>query len=146
MRIAITDGLHPDAIAKLRAECGGEVVELEPESLGSDGGHPITALIVRSRTKVTADVLASLPDLKVVGRAGVGVDNIDLEAATAAGVIGSGVPGGDISDTARSSDHHPRPPPPAPPLARRWPPPAAAAAASAAASAAAAAARRFTTR
>ena len=64
----------------------GEVVELEPESLGSDGGNPITALIVRSRTKVTADVLASLPDLKVVGRAGVGVDNIDLGAATAAGV------------------------------------------------------------
>ena len=61
MRIAITDGLHPDAIAKLRAECGGEVAELEPTSLGSDGGNPITALIVRSRTKVTADVLASLP-------------------------------------------------------------------------------------
>ena len=40
MRIAITDGLHPDAIAKLRAECGGEVAELEPESLGSDGGSP----------------------------------------------------------------------------------------------------------
>ena len=86
MRIAITDGLHPDAIAKLRAECGGEVSELEPESLGVDGGRSITALIVRSRTKVTADVLASLPDLKVVGRAGVGVDNIDLDAATAAGV------------------------------------------------------------
>ena len=56
----------------------------EPESLGSDGGGP-SALIVRSRTKVTADVLASFR-LKVVGRAGVGVDNIDLEAATAAGV------------------------------------------------------------
>ena len=44
------------------------------------------ALIVRSRTKVTADLLAAASNLKVVGRAGVGVDNIDLEAAKARGV------------------------------------------------------------
>ena len=86
MRIAITDGLHADAIAKLQAESGGEVSELEPEALGSGAGLPITALIVRSRTKVTASMMASLPELRVVGRAGVGVDNIDLEAATAAGI------------------------------------------------------------
>ena len=45
------------------------------------------ALIVRSRTKVTASVFQAAPGLKVVGRAGVGVDNIDLEAAKAHGVI-----------------------------------------------------------
>ncbi|DAC37610.1 MAG TPA: phosphoglycerate dehydrogenase, partial [Candidatus Poseidoniaceae archaeon] len=86
MRIVITDGLHADAIAKLRANSGGEVIELEPESLANASGPPITALIVRSRTKVTAGMIAALPDLRVVGRAGVGVDNIDLDAATAAGV------------------------------------------------------------
>lgn len=86
MRIVITDGLHADAIAKLRANSGGEVIELEPEALANASGPPITALIVRSRTKVTAGMIAALPDLRVVGRAGVGVDNIDLDAATAAGV------------------------------------------------------------
>lgn len=45
------------------------------------------ALIVRSETKVTADVFAACPNLRVVGRAGTGVDNIDLQAATRKGVI-----------------------------------------------------------
>ena len=44
-------------------------------------------LVVRSDTKVTAEVMAAATNLKVVGRAGTGVDNIDLEAATARGVI-----------------------------------------------------------
>lgn len=44
-------------------------------------------LIVRSETKVTAEVFASCPNLRVVGRAGTGVDNIDLQAATRKGVI-----------------------------------------------------------
>jgi D-3-phosphoglycerate dehydrogenase / 2-oxoglutarate reductase len=44
------------------------------------------ALIVRSRTKVTADVIAAASQLKAIGRAGVGVDNIDLEAAKARGI------------------------------------------------------------
>lgn len=45
------------------------------------------ALIVRSETKVTEQVLAAAPGLKLVGRAGTGVDNIDLDAATKRGVI-----------------------------------------------------------
>ncbi len=44
-------------------------------------------LIVRSATQVDAEVFAAAPNLRVVGRAGVGVDNIDLKAATAAGVL-----------------------------------------------------------
>lgn len=47
---------------------------------------PYQALVVRSRTKVTAELLAAAPNLKVVGRAGVGVDNIDLQAARQHGV------------------------------------------------------------
>ncbi len=46
-----------------------------------------TALVVRNRTKVTADVIAAAPKLKVIARAGVGLDNIDLKAADAAGVV-----------------------------------------------------------
>lgn len=45
------------------------------------------ALIVRSETKVTADIFAACPNLRVVGRAGTGVDNIDLQAATRKGAI-----------------------------------------------------------
>lgn len=47
----------------------------------------VTALVVRNRTKVTADVIAAAPQLKVIARAGVGLDNIDLKAADAAGVV-----------------------------------------------------------
>jgi len=46
-----------------------------------------TALVVRNRTKVNADVIAAAPKLKVIARAGVGLDNIDLKAADAAGVV-----------------------------------------------------------
>ncbi len=47
----------------------------------------VTALVVRNRTKVTADVIAAAPKLKVIARAGVGLDNIDIKAADAAGVV-----------------------------------------------------------
>ena len=46
-----------------------------------------TALVVRNRTQVTADVIASAPNLKIIARAGVGLDNIDVKAADAAGVV-----------------------------------------------------------
>jgi D-3-phosphoglycerate dehydrogenase len=60
---------------------GGELAEAE-------------ALIVRSATKVTADLLDKAPRLRVVGRAGVGVDNIDLDEATKRGVLVMSTPGG----------------------------------------------------
>ena len=47
----------------------------------------ITALVVRNRTKVTAEIIAAAPKLKVIARAGVGLDNIDIKAADAAGVV-----------------------------------------------------------
>jgi D-3-phosphoglycerate dehydrogenase len=81
-RILITDGLAPEGLDALRAVA--EVVEAD--ELGGLGN--VDALIVRSRTHVNDVVLAAgAPRLKVVGRAGVGVDNIDLAAARARGVI-----------------------------------------------------------
>jgi D-3-phosphoglycerate dehydrogenase/(S)-sulfolactate dehydrogenase len=47
----------------------------------------VTALVVRNRTKVTAEIIAEAPKLKVIARAGVGLDNIDINAADAAGVV-----------------------------------------------------------
>ena len=52
------------------------------------------AMIVRSASKVTAEVIAAAKNLKIIGRAGVGVDNIDVKAATARGIIVINSPGG----------------------------------------------------
>lgn len=60
----------------------------------------IDGLIVRSATKVNAQFLAKCPRLKVVGRAGVGVDNIDVDSATARGVLVMNTPGGNTISTA----------------------------------------------
>ncbi|MDP9291255.1 MAG: phosphoglycerate dehydrogenase, partial [Verrucomicrobiota bacterium] len=58
------------------------------------------ALVVRSQTKATARVIQAATKLKVIGRAGVGVDNVDVEAATKRGVIVMNTPGGNTTSTA----------------------------------------------
>jgi D-3-phosphoglycerate dehydrogenase len=68
-----------------------KLIELIPE---------FSALIVRSETKVTANVLKAAAKLRVVGRAGVGVDNVDVEAATRRGVVVLNAPGGNTVSTA----------------------------------------------
>lgn len=68
-----------------------ELIEIIPE---------YSALVVRSQTKVTAAVLEAATLLKVVGRAGVGVDNVDVESATRRGVIVMNTPGGNTVSTA----------------------------------------------
>src|SRR6516165_1686309 len=68
-----------------------ELVELIP---------PFNALVVRSQTKVTADILNAGNKLRVVGRAGVGVDNVDVETATRRGVVVLNAPGGNTISTA----------------------------------------------
>jgi len=59
-----------------------------------------SALVVRSQTKVNANVLEAAKNLKVIGRAGVGVDNVDVDAATKRGVIVMNTPGGNTISTA----------------------------------------------
>src|SRR5436189_1290291 len=61
---------------------------------------PFSALIVRSQTRVTAEILNASAKLRVVGRAGVGVDNVDVEAATQRGVLVLNAPGGNTVSTA----------------------------------------------
>lgn len=68
-----------------------EIIKIIPE---------FSALVVRSQTKVTAAVLEAATKLKVVGRAGVGVDNVDVDAATRHGVIVMNTPGGNTISTA----------------------------------------------
>ncbi|MBX3004909.1 MAG: hydroxyacid dehydrogenase [Anaerolineales bacterium] len=88
MKVLIADSLAPQALARL------EAAGLQADDRAGISAEELQALlpqyaglIVRSRTKVTAALLAAAPALKVVGRAGVGVDNIDLAAAKAQGVV-----------------------------------------------------------
>ncbi len=94
-RVLVSDDLSPEAVRILK-DAGLEVdvkVGLKPEDLEAIvGGYD--ALAVRSATKVTARLLERAARLKVVGRAGVGVDNVDLDAATRAGVVVMNTPGG----------------------------------------------------
>src|SRR5207249_6743042 len=82
MKILIADGLESEAIATLRKQHQVDVKEVDPKGL-LDVVAGYHALIVRSRTIVSKAVLTHAPNLKVVGRAGVGVDNIDVAEATA---------------------------------------------------------------
>ncbi|MFA5895918.1 MAG: hydroxyacid dehydrogenase [Thermoplasmata archaeon] len=86
MKILITDGLEAEAIASLRKAHEVDVKELDANQL-LEAIPAYHALIVRSRTKVTKDVLARAVNLNVVGRAGVGVDNIDVDEAAARKVL-----------------------------------------------------------
>jgi D-3-phosphoglycerate dehydrogenase len=92
-RVLITEPLAPSANAALSA-AGHDVVErvgLSPDEL-LEAVKGFQALIVRSATKVTAAVLDAADELIVVGRAGVGIDNIDLAAATEKGVMVANAP------------------------------------------------------
>ncbi len=94
-RVLVADDLSPEGIQIFR-QAGLEVdvrIGMKPQELESVIGE-YDALAVRSATKVTARVLDAAGRLKVVGRAGVGVDNVDLEAATRRGVVVMNTPGG----------------------------------------------------
>ncbi len=86
-RVLIADPLEESGLALLRA-AGLEVVALAPaeRSRLAEQVAAVDALIVRSATRVTRELLESAPRLRVIGRAGVGVDNIDVEAAAERGV------------------------------------------------------------
>ena len=94
-RILITDELSPQALDKLRTDpdVQFDVVKGEsPEEL-SRIVKEYDAWIIRSRTKITADLIKQADRLKVVGRAGVGLDNVDIQAASVGGIMVMNTPG-----------------------------------------------------
>jgi D-3-phosphoglycerate dehydrogenase len=100
-RVLVTEKLAENGLDDLRA-AGHDVdvqLGLSPEQLLTVMPGA-AALIVRSATQVTADVLAAGRDLVIVGRAGVGVDNVDVVAATKQGVIVANAPGSNALSTA----------------------------------------------
>jgi len=99
MRILIAEPLDTAAVKLLQQQPGWQVVVSSPKEY-TEHLADADALIVRSSVMVTAEVLAIAPKLRVIGRAGVGVDNIVLPAATAAGVLVMNTPGGNAVSVA----------------------------------------------
>jgi len=99
MKILITDCIVKEGIDLLRHELPKAQIDerpgLKPDTLKAIIGV-YDALIVRSETQVTADILVAATRLKIVGRAGVGVDNIDIETATRQGIMVVNSPTGNI--------------------------------------------------
>ena len=104
MRVLACDGIHEDGLALFRA--AGWDVDVsdpikDPAELAARLGE-VDALLVRSATPVTAVALAGATKLKVIGRAGAGVDTIDVDAATARGIAVMNAPDG---NTLAAAEH-----------------------------------------
>ena len=102
MRVVVADKMSDAGLDVLR---GAEGIELDNRA-GISAEDLVTALdgasglLVRSRTTVTAEMIEKSPSLKVIGRAGIGVDNIDCQAATEAKVVVMNAPSGNALTTA----------------------------------------------
>ncbi|MBT8371126.1 MAG: phosphoglycerate dehydrogenase, partial [Deltaproteobacteria bacterium] len=102
MKVLVSDVLGEIGIKMFQKEPGIEVdvnTGLEPEELKSIIGA-YDALVIRSATKVTEEILEAAKRLKVVGRAGIGLDNVDIPAATKRGVVVMNTPTGNVITTA----------------------------------------------
>jgi D-3-phosphoglycerate dehydrogenase len=100
-KILVLEGITARGLEILRG--AGFSVEVEKELSTADLMKripPFDALLIRSGCQITAEVLDKAPRLKIIGRPGVGVDNVDLEAATRRGVVVMNSPGGNLVSTA----------------------------------------------
>jgi len=99
MKVIVADKISERGVLLLKKQPGWSIVQTTKDNLNAEMADA-DALIVRSATKVTAELLDKAPKLRAVGRAGVGVDNIDLEAATKRGVLVMSTPGGNAVSVA----------------------------------------------
>ncbi len=100
-KILVLDNLSEDGV-RIFEQADGYEVDVKPPQKPDELAAiiaPYDGLVVRSGTKVTAEALDKADNLKVIGRAGVGTDNIDKEAATRKGIVVMNVPGGNTVST-----------------------------------------------
>jgi len=101
MKVLISDNLHTSGVTIFEKAPNIDVINtpgLPREEFMSVIGD-IDGLVIRSATKVTAEVIANAPRLKVVGRAGTGLDNVDIPEATKRGIVVMNTPGGNTITT-----------------------------------------------
>jgi D-3-phosphoglycerate dehydrogenase len=102
MKILVADPIAEEGLQSLRSYAQVDIkIKLEPEQLKAIIGD-YDALIVRSQTKVRTEIIESGKKLKVIGRAGVGTDNIDVDAATRNGIVVVNAPTG---NTVAAAEH-----------------------------------------
>ena len=99
MRVLIRETIADAGVELLRAHFDVDV-DVDPDSPLEEIVERYDALIVRSATKVTAQVIARASRLKVIGRAGVGVDNVDVDAATRRGIVVANAPESNVVSAA----------------------------------------------
>jgi D-3-phosphoglycerate dehydrogenase len=103
VKVLVTEPLSEAGLELLREDLQVDVrEELATGDLAAEIG-PYDALIVRSATRVTAEVLAVAPHLKVIARAGIGLDNVDVEAATRRGVMVVNAPTSNVISAAEQT-------------------------------------------
>jgi D-3-phosphoglycerate dehydrogenase / 2-oxoglutarate reductase len=103
MNVMVCDPISPKGIALLQQRPEFKVNVLKqkmPEAELLPLVKDVHAMVVRSETKITKNVIDAAPNLRVVGRAGVGVDNVDVDAATQRGIVVMNTPGGNTISTA----------------------------------------------
>ncbi len=94
MKILVTDGVATEGIGLLRKEAEVDISKSLDEAALLERISEYDGIMVRSATKITARCIAAAKNLKVIGRAGAGVDNIDVDAATRKGIVVVNAPGG----------------------------------------------------
>ncbi len=102
MKILISDNVAPDCIELLKKQRGYNVTvktDYAPAELKADL-NKFDAIIIRSATKLTADTLAGADNLKIIGRAGAGVDNVDIPTASKYNIVVMNTPLGNTISTA----------------------------------------------
>ncbi len=104
LKVLVTDKIDPAGLKPLETHPGIELVYMiAPKADALEKALPgVGAWLVRSETKITADWIAKAPDLRLIGRAGVGVDNIDLPAATRRGIAVVNAP---AANTLAAAEH-----------------------------------------
>jgi len=101
-KVLVTDNLALKGVEIFQAAAGIETVvdnEISADAL-QETIHEYDAMVIRSRTKVTAEILQKATRMKVIGRAGTGLDNVDVNAATKLGIAVMNTPGGNTVTTA----------------------------------------------
>lgn len=108
MKIVVADRISQKGVELFKAQDGFEVIEAYGSSKEQllEIVPDVKAIVVRSETKVDRDILAAAKELVAVGRAGVGVDNIDIDGATESGVVVMNTPDGNTIATAELTFTH----------------------------------------